>query len=368
MEDLQAHMSESGWRDNGSGPAGSLWTKGDSTIAVPLEGSLSADLIYSAIERLAAHEQLEVKKLADMIRYRRVDRTELKAVNGQETSDSIPLDAAAAIVKEARRMLRASGTTALHERGDLKGNFSHQGDEVVHRTRMAHTLKGSFIIPILVPLSEVSEPESDQSAVIDIHRAAPEPFERRVTRTFAQAMQAVQDEIIQPAREPTIRTLHAVVERGVSREFCLGLSNVLAQRSVGEFGATFNWATTYRPPATMPDSIAIDSGGVELVQLAAEKLRVNPIEPKQTFSGTIVELRHVPDEPEGYVTISTVRNGRSCEIRVTLPAERYDETLAWHRSKRVIIVEGEVRRSARRLIIDSPVRCRPIDEVVLPGT
>lgn len=230
---------------------------------------------------------------------------------------------------------------------------------------MDHTQEGSFIIPVLVPLPDPPAVSDGQMPLPDmeLYTAAPEPFERRVTRTFAQSIMAVKEIIVDPEGTPSIGDLHTVVERGVSREFCSALAQILAEPAIGEFETTFDWADSLPGPTTMPGSIAIDGDSRHKIEDAAAMLKKSRIDAGSTFSGNIIELRRLTKDPFGFVTISTVRRGRLSEIRVRLPFAHYQDAVSWHRAQRAVIVEGEVSVGAgRRLRVDNPVKCRPIDE------
>ncbi|MFI9330502.1 hypothetical protein ACIGZJ_23530 [Kitasatospora sp. NPDC052868] len=63
--------------------------------------------------------------------------------------------------------------------------------------------------------------------------------------------------IVDPEGTPSIGDLHTVVERGVSREFCSALAQILAEPAIGEFETTFDRADSLPGPAAMPDSIFV---------------------------------------------------------------------------------------------------------------
>lgn len=182
-------------------------------------------------------------------------------------------------------------------------------------------------------------------------------------RTFAQSCDAVKRLVVDPAREPGLDTLMDIVDRGVSREFCVGLSKILKEEAVGEFETRFQWSATLPAPGDLPYAVNIDATAHELVELTAEKLRANKIEPQQVFSGKIVELRRDDGDAYGYIKVSTIRNGRAAEILVRLPADHYDQALGWHRASRPVLVEGQIRSSVGRpLTVRDPRRCHPVDE------
>ncbi|WP_211347317.1 hypothetical protein [Saccharothrix australiensis] len=308
------------------------------------------------------------ERLSEKIRYYRTDVTDFRAVVDTRSSDSIPLDTASAMMKSARMMLRSAASTSLRPQGDLRGNYSRLSYEIVRGARMGHTKNGSFIIPVLVPLSEVPSKTESQVALLDVDKRTPEPLERRAVRTLAQSLAAIQQLIIEPAVEPSIDVLYSAVEVGVSRELCRAVSNVLAQPALAELETIFTWADAVRTPTNIPKRVELPVEAQEVVQTAARKLQENRIEPPRTFTGPIVALRHEDPDPDGYITIATVRDGRHAEITIRLPYPRYRMAVDWHKQARTIIAEGEVGRDRGHLTISQPSRCHPVDELYLSFT
>lgn len=361
-QDIRAYLAHTGWSEGPPGPVGTLWTYSGITLGVP---SVEDELVKSnIISRLAAENRRPTADLVEEIKYFSVDVTNFRAVNDRLIFDSIPLSAAISITQNARALLRSTGTTAFKIQGDLKGHYSRLGDDVMRSARMGHTKPGSFIIPVLVPLSTSEPVPVDSLPLVHIETSAPEPHGRRVMRTFAQALEAVAGTIIEPAVEPTMDRLHHAVQLGVSRELCVALGKILAEPTVGEFESTFRWAPAVKTPSRIPTSITLPADAEDLVKSAARKLQDVRIEPTRVLSGNIIELRHVTNDEFGYVTISTARNGRPVEVRIRVPYRQYLEALQWHADRRILIVEGDIEGGrGERLHIDSPVQCTPMDEL-----
>ncbi len=369
ISELRAYLTFYGWNPLQEGRAGTLWAKGGRRVGVPFEPD--TELIRGVVERVALAEGRRAKEVADSARYLLLDVTHLRAANDYRIVDTIPLDTAGKIITSARSMLRATATTARWERAQIGYNYSRLGDEVVHQALMGHTEKGSFVIPVLIPLPEPAPPDPHAPTLdhdlVEFHRTPPEPFERRVVRTFAQSMQALQEIVVEPANEPTRDQVHELVYRGVSREFCTALVGILTEPAVAEFEARVDWAPAVPAPATMPRSVKVDADAADLVKAVADRMREQKVDLSQVFSGTIVQLRHeTEDDPFGEIAISTVRRGRPSEIHVRLPMSEYRRAWQWHDARRAVLVEGTIRRTpGRLLIVDRPIRCHPVDELFL---
>jgi hypothetical protein len=368
--ELRSYLRFKGWIEQPPGPSGSLWIRDDVRIGMPT--AEDSDLISGVVRRLAAAERRTPKDVVAAAKYLLFDVTHLRAANDSRVVDAIPLETGVRILASARAMLRATATTARRERAHIATNYSKLGDDVVRQALMGHTQKGSYVIPVLVPIPEPSEPDLHQPTLHhtdeELHRAPSEPFERRVVRTFAQSMQAVREIVVNPARTPTTNQVYELVYRGVSREFCTALARILDQRAIGEFQATVDWAPAVPAPETMPRSVTIEAEAADLVKLVAEKLSQQKVHPSRVFSGTIVQLRHESqDDPFGEIAIATVRQGHAAEILVRLRMEQYLEAWNWHYQGRAVLVEGTVRRApGKPLRVDMPTRCHPVDEMMLP--
>lgn len=369
---LQTYLRFKGWRELSPGPAGSLWAKDEARISVPHEDD--DFLIEGSIDRIAKFERRTPKEVRDSVRFLLFDVTHLRAANDRFVNDTIPLEAAAKILSFSRRMLQATATTARAERAQIGNNYSEPGNDAAKQTLMGHTERGSFVIPVLVALPEPSPVDLHNISLLEdfgdsgFRRAVPEPFERRAVRTFAQSMQAVQEIVVAPAREPTVDQIYELVYCGVSREFCTSLAGILKEPSVAQFGATIDWAPAVTPPATLSRRISIAADAAGLVQKVANKLRQTKVDPNQVFSGAIVQLRHKdPQDPYGEIAVSTVRRGRQSEVLVRLPLNQYEYAWQWHYQGRAVLVEGVVRRApGQRLRVDMPSRFHPVDEMFLP--
>jgi hypothetical protein len=371
LQDVQRYLRHQGWQANRPGVAGTLWTKDGTQIGVPHEPD--DELILGIVARLAAFEKRSRRAIADAARYLLYDVAHLRVTNNYEITDTIPLEAAARIITSARVMLRAAGTTAWRQKAHIGRGYSRHGDDVIHDTLMGHTEKGSFVIPVLVPLDvEIQAPDS-AGRTLDLdntgtQRFPAEPFERRVVRTFAQSMQALQQFVVNSQREPTASEVHELVYRGVSRELCLGLAKILSDQVVGEFGARIDWSSALPGPSLTYSSITIDAEAAKAIERVARMLHQPSSSTNEVLTGTIVELRHeTRDDPFGEIAISTIRRGKPSEIRVRLPMNEYREAWAWHDEGHAVLVEGRVHRPSpgKPLQVDSPVRCHPVDELYL---
>lgn len=297
--------------------------------------------------------------------------TRLRAANDIVIRGSIPLGAGVSLVSSAWSMLRAAATTSVRPRAHIGGNFSKRADELAETARLGHTQEGSYVIPILMPLSDPSEERAKEPALtgLEIERVSWEPSERRIMRTFAQALAAVDQTIVQPEHTPRVSQMQPAVIAGVSRELVSALHRIVSDESVASFEATFSWAQAVTAPASVPLQVRIPADAATRLGEAARRLKSSSYSPDEIITGPIVEVRHVPEDPFGEISVQTMRRGRMTEVRVRLSVDQLEPTFEWARRSRPVAVSGRIRRSpGQRLSIDKPRQIYPVDETYLPHT
>jgi len=342
---LTSYLKAEGWSPLGSpGPVGELWQHKGAGFKVPVphaleQGGAAWRLI---VNRVAAQGRTTPAEVELRLRYWTTDVANLMAANDILVSDSIPLRAGRAMVTSSWQMLRSSATTARGPLAHIRGRYRKLGDEFLDAARMGHTIRGSYVIPILMPLSDL-EPASDSAFLPGTVSAVIEPPERRIMRTFAESLTWMDRAVIQPESEPTGDGVMALVTAGVSKEFASALHAVLREPAVAAFSTDFQWAQSVTPPGSIPDRVEIPAAAADRVERVAQKLATLP-NPSQAevLIGPIIEVRYPPGDPFGSMVIQVIRHGRTARIRVTIREERIDEALVWMRSRETVVVHGTV--------------------------
>ena len=239
---LVSYLQSAGWSAAPTrGEQGQVWRRKGSRLAVPVpievaDGGPEWELI---LDRLGRVEESQPATIEQRIRRRLIDVANLRAAKDIVIADTIPYAAGVSMVRDSWTM-SSCATTSLGARSHVAADARRRGDTILEQARMAHTRRGSFIIPIYMPVPEPEEPEQD-AAFEGIETAPPETYERRVMRTFAESLSIVQT-VVEPERDPTPNDVLDMVHAGVSHEFAASLHRILRNESVAEFSAEFEWA------------------------------------------------------------------------------------------------------------------------------
>lgn len=352
------------WIPLSRGAAGALWKhESGSIVAVPDGVQPDSPYWSDIIDRVAAPLKISPVEASAAIRNVFIDIAEFRAADDKYIEASIPVEAGFSLVSTARSLLRASATTSRGARAYIGGNYSKPGERIVENARFGHTKRGSYILPMYVPLG-IEDPESPDNP--QMFRLPAESDERRVTRTMAQALTAIENKIVDPQHEPSDAMLGDLVTAGVSREMVRAIHEILSEETVTTFTTQFKWASGVSSNDSLPKQVAFPADAAELLDRTAKRMRPLKKSAYETITGPIVQLRDESALTFGEVTVQTTRKGRNCEVTVVLSDEALDRSHEWFRDRETLVVEGHIESvPGRGLRIGTVRRIQPLAETLL---
>ncbi|GAD87060.1 MULTISPECIES: hypothetical protein [Nocardia] len=367
----KAWMLQHGWTEVSEGPAGWMWKHtaagGDARkIAIVRNLANDSGAFNGVVQRLAAAHGAPTAEVERTLKMWGTDVTMLRAANDIVIAETIPLTAAAVMVESARLMYRCSATAAIRLRPEISGGYSKIGDDLSNTVRMGHTERGSYVIPVYVKLSDPKEVVDNEQPFEGLERESVatvemvESAERRMTRTFAQAMQAIHDHVLTPEHLPRAEQVMGLVSAGVTREFVSAITRVLAEGAVAEFETRFEWAPSQPTPTRIAQSVSIPAAAEEKLTETIRILKRSKRREFNVMTGPIVTVSKFPDDPNVYATIKTVRGGHPCNVTAILPSLPLKTVTEWMTSGETVQLQGVVDRQGGGLVVRSPQGFGPI--------
>ncbi len=367
--EVESYLARNGWVRGAPGQFGELWTNRHndvSQLAVPFEIKMDSREFQALVWRLAEDERREASAVSEALEQEFQDVQEYRIADRFVSDESVLLDSAATVLGSARGLLRAAATTARKPRAYIGSAFSRPADEIARRARLSHTRRGSFVLPVVMP---IDPPDTLSDHLFEAAEAPIETDERRVTRTLAAALAALDSIAIRPDREPGVAEVLALVESGVSKELVAAVRAIATDAGVHAFETSFEWSAGVGAPGGMPTRILISDEAAPLLGRVERRLKTSKPNVDQSVSGQIIEIRHLPGEPSGEIAIRTARDSRMAELRITTTAETIQEAADWFKQGRAILARGMVVTTpGRPLSMPSPASVFPIDELYLDGS
>jgi hypothetical protein len=280
------------------------------------------------------------------------DHVEVRLHGSALAAGRVPLGAASEALKNSRRLLSSSGTSALAPGWTVAQRYRHEAKELARDTELAHTRDGSFIFPLFVPLNR------DESATLfDDSDIKVEPFERRVTRTLATGLEATSGLLNRDIDELSDDELNIASSVGVTKELCISLDNLLKSPAVDGISVRFEWSPAFGSTGHLPATIEWAKSSRDQIQRLERRLsRPEPVR-SNVYSGPIRSIGHEDDDLGLYsITLDTSHNHQPALLQVLLSAEQHASALPWYAQRSTVVVKGTVARSAGVLRMDRPER------------
>jgi hypothetical protein len=190
--------------------------------------------------------------------------------------------------------------------------------------------------------------------------AASEPLERRVMRTFAESLAALDTLAVTPEKEPQGSSVHELIRAGVSHQFVSALYRVLTEDAVAEFSAAFEWAPVGDPPKGVRE-VSIPAAASERIKSVGSRLKAAPTaRSEEQFVGPIRRVERDPDADTGTVTVQTYSNGHTANVAVRVSAHVLDQAWDWARDRKTLVVQSKVRRTGDGLIAATTDAVNPL--------
>jgi hypothetical protein len=312
-------------------------------IIVPFTTDIGdyASAIAEVIRHVSAIEgRDELALYADLSR---ADRDVLR-VRAPEADDdgSIGIDSGVEIVQSARDVLASAACAAIETRRAYHLGKVQQAADYMRRVRLGQTEQGSFIVTLLAPIPPALVGSQEPALWPDFDA---EPYERKVTRTLATALQATHDAVIASNRGEGLAAFTNVVSKGVSANLCEALASITDQANGTELSVT--WAKTR--PAPMPrEAVKFNRSDAELLREAGRQLRLQEPRRDERLIGYVTHLRRMEEDVEGNATLKALVDGKPRSLSVTLPPREYTVAILAHDRRAPVTLVGDIEMTGKR--------------------
>jgi hypothetical protein len=371
--ELSDWLEKTGWRHGTPGVAGSRWALGDSEPVGVMDG-ITSDMPEwnTTLARIASVLGRSRDEVAASIVNVYTDEIVFHARGN--SSDSISLEEGARLVDLIKSAVRTTATTSRSQKPVINGNWNRDGDRITSEVRLGHTRKGSYAVPVYYDIGQPTL--SDTSAEEIPAMEAGESTQRRASRTLMQSLNAIEQDLLRPGREPTVSIIMDLVHKGVSKELAASLAS-FSRRSieVASLETDANWASGAKSAHVTSVVIPVDAEAAELLERTAQTMLRMTTDPKEEFvSGPVVgvlakdgnNVRSEGSPIDTEVMVQTVRRGREATVHVPADASLWEQVTKWLRTGESVEASGEIRKSSGRLVMRPAQPLRSLNQEHLP--
>jgi hypothetical protein len=353
--DLAAYLRTRGWQERErSAGRSAIWTltqSGDEfEILLPLDNTYRdypqriADLLKT-LEQVEDRSQLEV--IAD-VTTTSTDVVRIRTLANGNQAGTIGLEAGVELVRHSREMMLAAACAAVEPRSRYPSRKPDRAVRYLDSLALGQTERGSYVLTILSPVPPVL------AASLQADEADPEPFERRVTRTLAEAAFAAREAVEQSVATGKLEPFERAVQRGVSANLCDALAGLHSASHGERLELGIAWAPARRPPSTTRSVIHITRDAAQVLKEASRIFRRTEPENSFELSGYVIALKRDEGQEAGAVTLSALVEQNVRKVRLVLDAVAYEQAIEAHQAEQLVRCEGSLVRSGGGFVLRDP--------------
>ena len=226
-----------------------------------------------------------------------------------------------------------------------------QAIDYIRRARLGQTEPGSFIITIISPVPPSLAGPGGQIFELG------EPFERRVTRTLAFALNSVRQAAEDAATSGEVDSFVRAVPNGVSANLCDALAGI-GSLTEGDrsLDIQFSWSRS-RPLASeleVPSRIVLNTDAFPVIRQAAVYLKESSPREEFEIRGPVVKLERMEGADIGKATIRGLIDDQPRKVVVELRDADYHKAVTAHDGFRFVRCSGVLAREGRGFRLYEP--------------
>ncbi|MEV6984465.1 hypothetical protein AB0M95_24865 [Sphaerisporangium sp. NPDC051017] len=343
---LKAYLTANSWqlRDKPL-PRAEIWERDSHEVLVPLNSEASdyPRRIRNFIEDIASQGGLSEEDVARELQYVEDDVINLRF---EDARPYIPLVDASKILNGARDFTIANACSTLQRKSYHGRSRPPAARKYAETVGMGHTLRGSFIIPIVSPIGTMRPvlAESDQDPLLDVELES-DYFPRRVTGVMADVLRQLQELAVERGNIPSADDLRQAVYGGLSADACAALAVMVSAPEVGDLDITLRWALTSAPPRAGGEYLRFPKESAGAIKEIGHILRNDVRISDTVLYGFVSSLDRDPDDNEGVVKVKALLGGRVRPVKMTLGPDDYHVAVEANDLKLRVVVAGTLYKS-----------------------
>ena len=265
---------------------------------------------------------------------------------GRHDDGTIAINSGLDLLNGSSDMLLAAACSLSDPRPLFRAGANREATDYLSRVSLGQTEQGSFVITLLSP--PIAAPL--QTRLTRQYEPADDPFERQVTRRFAESLEAVK-EATERATAGEANAFWETVKNGVSANLCEAVVRALVP--FPELAIGLSWARTY-PRDTRRTAIRFSSSEVPIIRQAARSFRDREPEPDTRLLGLVRRLTQEQQETKGTITLNASVENKMRAVTVVLSQADYHRAIEAHRDKLAISIDGDLERLGQRWHLLNP--------------
>lgn len=304
-------------------------------------------LISQVLETLEIAERRSQLEILSALTTSSADVILVRVNHPDAVDGSMPIDDCVLLLQSARNMMMSAACSALEPKAYFPSRKPNQATKYLNRVCLGQTERGSYILTVISP---VVAPVADR--VKEVSSSRQDPFERKVTKTLIQALEAIRIAVEQAGSPHNLEPFNTTVQKGVSSNLCEALMEM--NKGGRNTGLTIevSWSSILSRPSDVPQKVTLPASAIPVIEAVAEKFKTYLLK-KIELRGEVIKLQRLGGET-GKVTILSAIEDKQRRIKVELTREEYELATKAHQECIPVVCYGNLIKEGRSFELQNP--------------
>ena len=351
VRSLEAYLASQGWRKlEPYGDAGYIFGLDGESSELVVPSSPFADYERRIGEILETLSGIEERDSRAILRDVSLSEFDLVRVGLPDATayGSVPVPAGITLFQESRNLLLAAACSVVRPQRVFRAGSNQEASNYMDTVRFGQTEVGSFVANLLSPVPPDLIGQADMSTGVP-----PEPFARRVTSKLVSGLRSAREAVTLVDRGNGIGAFEEKLAQGVSANLCDAIGNLLDYENRQSLDVSVSWSLVRVPPEGRAQ-VVFRKSDLSVLQEASRILKDRQERPNERLDGYVYSLARGQRQRQGRVTLKAVVDGTMTSVRADFAPADYSRITEAHDQRRVVSLEGDLRRDGQRWFLDNP--------------
>ena len=344
--DLASYLRSRGWRrdcETESDLAQTwIWEfgNGEQVDAIIPQDRLLRDFrrrVAETLQTLAVIEHRSQLEIFSDIQQVSTDVIRWRWIQDSADDGTVPLEQGQQFISQIRSQLLAAACSAVHPQQFFASRKPPQATEYLRQARLGQSERGSYVVTVHSPVPPMINMEGFQDES--------DPFERRVTLTLQNALQALRV-VASDAVTSDIRSTEKLSERGISANLCESVAAMLGmEKSRRDVEVGFSFATSRPASGNTSQVTRFSTEFAPIIGEIGKALRESATREDFELIGFVTDLSRGPHQSKGIAVVQGPIDENFRRVEMEVGTSDYDTVLTIaHRDRLMIRCEGELQK------------------------
>ena len=351
LRSINAYLASHGWRKmEAYGDSGFVFGRENEDLELLVPAKVLSDYQRRIEDILETLSDVEERDSLAILRDISMSEYDLIRVRSPEPTPggSVSVADGVSLFNESRNLLVAAACSASRPQRAFRAGGIQEASDYMDTVRFGQTEMGSFIASLLSPVPPNLVGQADLDTGLP-----PEPFARRVTQKLVSGLRSVKEAVDLADHGGDISAFERNVVQGVSANLCDAIANLLDVANRQSIDVSVSWSLVRKPPESRAQ-IVFSRSDMPVLKEASQILRNRQERPNERLEGYVYALARGQTQHSGRVTLKAVLDGAITSVRVDFAPSDYSRITEAHDQRKVVSVEGDLRRDGQRWVLDNP--------------